>query len=146
MNCQEYLTQNPNATIEELVDKCGVKHDSARRAWLRFFRRLGMVPPKPAESKSGAKKLTLQQWREKNDVPLIIRNGLTRCFGGTGNEDIMSDYDFREALDIHVNNWRRNSELDEFKRNRLKHGGSIYWASESTIKRMRHILGMPEEL
>lgn len=135
-----YLASHPGITNEKVrnnMHRHGVKTfeiEEARRA-LEGKEESCNHPACPCAITP--KKRPLEEFVRAHDVAYKIRQGLNRL----GDKVFMLDGEFREFCGVHVNQWRRFAELDEFSKNRLKHAGQIHWASESMISQMKGIVG-----
>jgi hypothetical protein len=81
---------------------------------------------------------TLSDFRKEHDQTWKIRDGLKRLFGG---QVIMTDAEFREAVNGNPSRWRAAADQTEFKEHRYRVGGELLWASRETIREMRKIRG-----
>lgn len=81
---------------------------------------------------------TLDQFKKEFDVRVKIRDGLKRI----GAKNYLSDTEFREFCGVHISVWRRYAELDEFKPNRVRIQGTLYWAREEMIVEMKDIVNL----
>jgi transposase len=81
---------------------------------------------------------TLADFRRDHDQAWKIRDGLKRLFGGGV---IMTDAEFREAVNGNPSRWRAAADQSEFKAHRYRVGGELLWASADTIAEMRRIRG-----
>lgn len=79
----------------------------------------------------------LEQFRQEHDIAYKIRLGIARL----KEDEYMTDGEFREHCGVHVNQWRRYAEMEEFRPNRLKHAGQWFWGREQTIVSMKRIIG-----
>ena len=95
-------------------------------------------PPAPAAKPISIKNgKTFEQFRKDHDVTLKIREGLKKLQGV-----YMSDNEFRDFCGVHVANWRRYADLDEFRDNKIKVQGITHWAQPAFIKKMKEVLGI----
>jgi hypothetical protein len=89
---------------------------------------------------------TLGKFRQENDVTVKIRAGIARLLTvDSKNFDAsptFTDNEFRDKCGVHVNNWRRNADLDEFKKYQLTVRRVLYWADPSVIEEMQKITGV----
>lgn len=138
-------------TREEAVKlkaKCGTTRAAAKSAHMRVatFRAIlngnALYADKPAARQHTAavaeKARTLADFRKEHDQAWKIRDGLKRLFGG---QVIMTDSEFRDAVSGNPSRWRAAADMTEFKENRYRVSGELYWAAKETIREMRKIKG-----
>ncbi len=111
----------------------GVAKSTVQRA---VARQDGAAPAKAA--KPGVAGRTLADFRREHDQTWKIRDGLKRLFGGGV---IMTDAEFREAVNGNPARWRAAADQTEFKEHRYRVSGEVLWASKETIREMRKIRG-----
>jgi hypothetical protein len=81
---------------------------------------------------------TIADFRREHDQAWKIRDGIERLFDGGV---IMTDAEFREAVSGHPSRWRASADASEFRENRYRVKGELFWASKETIREMRRICG-----
>lgn len=94
----------------------------------------------PSEVKTPVKGKTLEQFKKQFDVREKIKDGLKRL----GSDCYMTDTEFREFCGVHINNWRRFADEDQFKNYRVRINSIWHWASAGMVKRMKDIVGIYE--
>ena len=133
----DYMRRHPGAKTRQ-VYSC-VKGSNSRLMALAK-KKVGVVSNvatpfvKAITAKNGK---TLDQFRKDHDVALKIRNGLKKLEGV-----YMTDNEFRDFCGVHVSNWRRYADLDEFRDNKIRIQGVMHWAQASFIRKMKEILGI----
>jgi hypothetical protein len=135
----EITPQNRADMIKRCRKETGKAMSTIREAMIKRF---GVSNSPTLEAPAEVKRKTLGDFRKTFDIALRIREGIKRHLGG---ETYLSDTEFRERCAIHISRWRRYADEDEFRKNRYRFDGTLYWASESTMKQMKHIAGIPEE-
>jgi hypothetical protein len=116
----------------EAVEKYGNITEAAKALGMprtTFRRKLAAVPKTTR---------TIDDFRREHDQSWKIRDGINRLFdGGT----IMTDAEFREAVCGHPSRWRAAADSSEFRENKYRVKGELFWASKETIREMRRICG-----
>lgn len=125
-------------SYSEIAGKVGKSKSVVQVA---FQRAAGTLPPPKTPAKSAlvaAPARTLADFRRDHDQSWKIRDGLKRLFGGGV---IMTDAEFREAVNGNPSRWRAAADQAEFKPCRYRVRGELLWASPDTIREMRKICG-----
>jgi hypothetical protein len=126
-----------NGNVSAAARALGVHKSTVQRAMKHF--------PSVAQTKCAVSKTpgdpiarTLADFRKEHDQTWKIRDGLRRLFGGSV---IMTDAEFREAVNGNPSRWRAAADQTDFKENRYRVGGELLWAHKDTIRAMRKIRG-----
>lgn len=96
------------------------------------------TPAAPARPAAAGATRTLADFRRDHDQSWKIRDGLKRLFAGGA---IMTDAEFREAVNGNPSRWRAAADQAEFREFRYRVGGELLWAAKDTIREMRKIRG-----
>lgn len=132
---RSYSDTHPELTPAEVAKHCGVHRDTV----VRYRRLHGASKPQAAKRSSGK---TLDDFRKQYDEAYKIREGIKRHLAA---DAYMTDPEFRDACGVHISRWRRYADEDEFRAYRIRVRSVLYWGSQSTIRAMRRIIGIPEE-
>lgn len=146
VTAREWLLQN-NGKFEsrtELLRACqkatGKCQSTVNDALLKIERKVNESVAKNATTTT-EKKRTLQDFRKTFDIALKIREGVKKFLSG---DRYLPDAEFREMCGVHIAQWRRYADDDEFNKNHYKFAGQILWANENTMRQMKKIAGIPE--
>lgn len=157
MSTVDWVSRNSKGAkdYEPLVVACMKANGCGRDAAVRAVRTVtgmsaprgatpgkGRAPRAPVTSGAPVTGRTIDAFRQTFDIPLRIRQGIRRHLTSV----YMTDQEFREACGVQATNWRRYADDDEFRANRGKFSGQIYWASETMMSKMKRIAGIPQEV
>ena len=135
------MSQLTKQQAEQAVAKYGSERKAAEalkvsRHALHDARANQSAPRGVAEQKPAMR--TLADFRREHDQTWKIRDGLRRLFTGGV---IMTDAEFRNAVNGNATRWRSAADAAEFRENRYRVSGEMNWGSKETIREMRKIRG-----
>jgi hypothetical protein len=136
----EYIRLRPgitNHTIKTNLHRHGIT-DEAIAVARSSLEGGGCSKPNCPCAVQAPKKRSISSFIAEHDIAHKIRQGLKKL----GRDGYMLDNEFREFCGVHVNQWRRYAELDEFSPSRMKHCGQQHWAAPETIEQMKGIVGL----
>lgn len=127
-----------------LVDHPGITNERARRnlhrhhvssAEIQKARQLNPAGLTSATAQAPGK--TIAAFRAEYDIHDKIKAGLAAISPAV----YMTDTEFRELCKVHLNNWRRHADAEDFLPYRIKVNGLWFWAKPAMIQKMKHIVG-----
>ena len=79
------------------------------------------------------KGVSIDAFIKKIDYAAQIRDGVKTLL----NDNLMAEHDFRSALNIPADRFRRAVDSGEFDANQVKHQGKTYWSTVANVSKVR---------
>lgn len=83
--------------------------------------------------KPACRGVPVDQFMAQIDYAAQIRDGIREFLSDT----LMKEQDFRKALEIPADRFRRAVDAGDFEGNMVKHQGSVFWGTAQNVAKIR---------